>query len=400
MTQRLNDHVVDLIPAYVGRTLAAAATESVRAHVASCDECHGALAEWEAIAAALQATGPGVGAPARGLMDRVFQKIDAAEASPRWYERWIPGALRRPTARRVGAGAMGALALAFTLTFTPVGSYAQGLLDRFQPQQFAVVPVTMADLQALPSLRDYGDLSSISHGKPHKTAGVTEAARSSGLKVLTPGNLPAAVTSAPGYAVVPSMSATYTFSAAKTRETAQAQGKALPPMPAGIDGSSIQITTGTGVVAIYGGEIDFGLVDEGKPVPPSAKSAGGASQNPEDFASKIPQLIVGQAQAPTAVSRGASPKDLEQYVLSQPGISKNLANVIQAIGDPTVVWPIPVPVGHVNTHSATVQGVRGTVFVETSGFVTGVIWVRDGMVYGVASPLGEADVLSVANSLR
>lgn len=77
-----------------------------------------------------------------------------------------------------------------------------------------------------------------------------------------------------------------------------------------------------------------------------------------------------------------------------------MANAIRAIGDPTTTWPIPIPLGKVNTHSVTVQGVRGTVFSDDGNFANGVIWVKDGMIYGVAGPLGESDVLRVANSLH
>ncbi|MSQ24316.1 MAG: zf-HC2 domain-containing protein [Chloroflexi bacterium] len=403
MTQELANHVIDFLPEYASRTLPPEAAEGVQAHLDECAICRAELDDWETIGAATQATGDAGGMPSRGTLDRIFEKIDAADRRVPWYERWRVGMSGRPVVVRSALGMLGACALVLILTSTPIGSYAQGLLDRFQPQQFAIVPVTLADLQALPSLNDYGELTSVSRGKPQTVSGPAEAGTASGLKVVTVGSLPSKVTAAPTYLVVPSMSATYTFSAGKTRAAAQAKGRDLPPMPGGIDGSSIQITTGAAVIAIYGGDLDLGALDGTKrpgllprdlrPTPPDSRSA-------ENFAQMVPQLIVGQAQAPVATSRGASPKDVEQYLLSQPGISKNLANMIQAVGDPTVIWPIPVPVGEVNTHSVSVQGTRGTVFSDTSGFITGVIWVKDGTVYGVASSFGEGDVLAVANSLR
>jgi hypothetical protein len=250
----------------------------------------------------------------------------------------------------------------------------------------------MADLEALPSLKDYGDIAAPQHPDGHlEVATVQDAATTSGMKVLTPAHLPSGVTEAPRYAVVPAMSGSFTFNAAKAKVAADAHGKPLPAMPASIDGSSVTITTGKGVVAFYGA---------GLPAEPTRGSGAERSRNPEELAQTAPQLVIGQAFAPTATAKGASPRDLEQYLLSQPGISENLANAIRAIGDPTVTWPIPVPMGEVRTHSVTVQGVRGTVFQDTSGFVTGVIWVKDGIVYGVGSPLGETDVLAIANSLR
>ena len=270
-----------------------------------------------------------------------------------------------------------------------------------------VVPVTWADLRALPSLDQYGELSHVSHGKLQRVASAADAAAASGMAVLTPVILPPSVTSAPSYGVVPSLSATFTFSAAKARAAATARGKELPPMPANIDGSSVQITTGTAVVANYGGDLD--LLSQANAERPkargtarsmTAKDESGNTMRMVEIADAIPQLIAAQAYAPVATSSGASPRDLERYLLSQPGISDNLANAIRAIGDPATAWPIPVPVGDVNTHAVSVQGVRGTVFSDTGGFATGVIWMKGGVIHAIAGPLSESDVLGVANSLR
>ena len=119
-----------------------------------------------------------------------------------------------------------------------------------------------------------------------------------------------------------------------------------------------------------------------------------------DIAAMIPQLVVAQMVAPVVTARGVTAKELQQYLLAQPGISPQLANAIRAVGDPTSVWPIPVPLGAVNTHAVSVQGVRGTVFADTSGFVVGVLWVKAGVIYAVVAPLSEQEVLRVAGSLR
>jgi hypothetical protein len=177
-------------------------------------------------------------------------------------------------------------------------------------------------------------------------------------------------------------------------------------MPANIDGSSVQMTTGTAVVAIYGGAMSmFGgseapstpVAAEPQPATPAATAAQGAVP---DIDAMVPRLIVAQMVAPVATSTGVSGKELRDYLLDQPGISDNLANALKAVGDPTTTWPIPVPAGEMRTRSVTVQGVRGTVFSDASGFFSGVLWVKDGIVYAVGAPLGEREVLAVAASLR
>ncbi len=407
MVQHATDHVAELLPAYAGGSLDPPAVEAVRAHLKDCGACRSALDEWEVIGAALQAVGTATPMPSRGLLDRAFAKIDAGERRPRWHERWVPALLKQPLIARSLAGGLVAALLALIVTFTPVGSYAQGLLDVFQPRQLVIVPVTWADLRALPSLDQYGELSQVSHGKLQSVTSAAGAAAASGMAVLTPSTLPPSVTSPPSYGVVPSHSATFTFSAAKARAAATARGQAPPPMPADIDGSSLRLTTGSAVVAVYGGDPALlSQANAGKRNPLGQARGLTAGDQPAhaallaEMADAIPQLVVAQAYAPVARSSGAAPRDLERYLLGQPGISDNLANAIRAIGDPTTTWPIPVPLGQVNTRSVSVQGVRGTVFADTSGFVTGVVWVKAGIIYAVGGPLSESEVLGVANSLR
>ena len=47
------------------------------------------------------------------------------------------------------------------------------------------------------------------------------------------------------------MSATFTFSAEKAAQAAAAAGEALPPPPAGLDGSRLRLEAGPGVAAVW-----------------------------------------------------------------------------------------------------------------------------------------------------
>lgn len=357
------DEIRELIPAYVAGSLDVEATARTASHLEDCPACRAELAEWYTVAQAVQQTAE-TPAPSRGLLDRAFAKID--ERGPTRWQRWW-AAYQRP----IAAGLVAA-ALACVAVVTPVGSLAQVLRDAFQLKQFVVVPVSPADLKALPSLNEYGEFSQVSHGESKQVSTAAEAAAASGVPLLTPGTLPAGVPAVPGaYQVMPSSSATFTFSAAKAAETAKAKGTQLPAMPSNIDGSSVQLTTGNAVVALYGG--------------------------PENAP---PSLLIGQGFAPAATSTGASARELQQYLLSLPGFPEDLAKAIRAIGDPTTTWPILVPAGKVNSRTVTVQGVSGTVFSDDGGFMMGVVWLKGGMIYGVGGPLTEGDVLKVANSLR
>jgi hypothetical protein len=47
----------------------------------------------------------------------------------------------------------------------------------------------------------------------------------------------------------------------------------------------------------------------------------------------------------------------------------------------------------------TVDGVRGVLVGDDTGLGAGVIWVKNGYVYGVAATASQDDVLAVARSL-
>jgi hypothetical protein len=395
MTQQLTHPVEELLPAYVAGSLGTADAQAVDAHVVDCDVCRAALQEWALVHAASHLLAGATPAPSRGVLDRAFAKIDASARRPGWRERWTPRALHGRVFQRSLAGVATVVALVFAVAFTPLGSYAQGLFQVMRPQQFAVVPVSIADLEALPDLNRYGDFSQTTGGKPQLRADAAEASAAMGMSVLIPDYLPPSVSAPAKYITVPSQSATFTFSAARAQAAAQAQGDTLPPMPANIDGSSVRMTTGDAIVTVYGSDAFLGELAGRPPEAPTAE-AGVLS----GLDRLVPQLAVMQARVPVATVTGASAEDLEQYLLSQPGISDDLADAIRAIGDPTTTWPIPVPIGEVNTRSVTVQGVRGTAFSEPSGLGVGVMWVKDGFVYAVAAPLSEREVLRVASSLR
>jgi hypothetical protein len=202
-------------------------------------------------------------------------------------------------------------------------------------------------------------------------ARAADASRIAGMAVVTPHNLPADVTASPHYEVVPGSTGTFTFSAAKAQAAAAAKGETIPPMPARIDGSTLQVSIGTAVLAQYGGGMG-----------------------------SIPQLVIGQMRAPKISSTGVSVKELEDYVLAQPGVSPRLAAALRSIGDPTSTLPLPIPVDLAAAHSVTVQGVQGVSVGDSTGVGSAVVWTKDGMIYGVGGALSESQVLQIAGSLQ
>lgn len=412
-------HVDDLLPSFVNGSLDRLQAERVRVHLTVCASCQTGRQAWEAIRHASQASVASTPAPSADILSRVWNEIERDDARRRFMlvtnSKAGPISLvdkvksmlqperqpsRRSFLRPLSVAAAGAAIIA-AVALTPIGSFAQGFLTIFTPRQFAAVPVTQAELQSLPNLDSYGTYTNSPHVAPRSASTAAAASTIAGFTVAVPGSLPASVTGAPSYRIVGGQSASFTFSAAKAKATAAQKGMTLPPMPANIDGSTVQVTTGSAVLTTYGGNIakyssaDPTVVANLK-VKETAKAGTGSSVN----LANLPSLVIGQTKAPVVTSTGASATDLEAYLLAQPGIDPNLAAAIKAIGDPTTVLPIPVPTDKATSHSIQVQGVTGISVADSTGIGGGIIWLKGGMVYGVAGPLTENDLLIAANSLQ
>jgi hypothetical protein len=347
-----------------------------RRHLEACAVC-------QATVAAMTADSQAVAGLLSGPVPPVDPGAAAAALGVRAAGRPTPlPPIVRSVAARVEinpAPAVRTLAAVAIATVLVVGMVVSGaaanLLTIFEPKQVTAVPVTSTDLQSLqglPDLSEYGTIRVTTQPVLQSVTDAQAAATASHLQIRQPSHLPASVTGPGAFAIVSQGSGSFTFSAAKAEAAAQRQGKALPPMPANIDGSTLYLTVGPAVVESFG---------------------VGAGQ-------QLPSLLIAQARVPRVQSTGVSVRQLEDYLLSQPGISPTLAAQIRAIGDPSQTLPIPIPAGLATSHSVTVQGTQGLAVGDSSGLGSAVIWVKDGVVYAVGGTLTENQVLQVANSLH
>ncbi len=322
-------------------------------------------------------------------------KVDTERALSRLRAR-VEAERITPVSRRASGGPRGfavniwlkglaaAATVALVATLLTVSGLAETILTIFEPKQLVAVPITAGDFNGASSFGAYGTLTWTEQPKPYDVPDIRTAAKDSGMTVLVPSNVPADAGTA-HYGVMPKTTATFTFSADKTRQSAAAQKRTPPPMPANIDGSKLFITGGPAVVTIYA---DGNL-------PTGASGATGASPF-----SGMPKLIVAQGRPPVVQSDGVTVEQLQSYLLEQPGISPQLAAQIRAIKDPSSTLPVPIPVDMATSKKVTVQGVEGIFVGDSTGLGSAVIWQKDGIVYGVAGTLTEQQVLAVANSLH
>lgn len=345
----------------------AAITDSQHGHVAGCARCQENL---NAVRADAQLTAGVLGKTAIPQIstNRALQRVRARTS----VDSTMPRRVKSPASllargsgmlRPLSAG-VAALTVAGALVWTPAGSLAQTFVSIFQPTQVQAIPVAITDLTSLGKLRHYGTVHISARVRSKPVASLAIADSLSGMKVLAPtagtDGVPAI---SPTYAFTPSDSASFTFNAAKAAK------HGAPAMPADINGSSLDITVGTSVVSTY-------------------KSGTG----------DIPALVTGQVQAPTVRSTKVTLARLENYIL--PLVSKHLAAEIRAINNPLSTLPIPVPVNLATGQSVQVNGAPGIEIGDNTGLGSGVVWEKDHIIYGVAGPLTQSQVLTIASAMH
>ena len=274
------------------------------------------------------------------------------------------------------------MVLAFAAAVAAVALLATAIAqdkNTFSPNTVTPVPVTLADMQSLSQLSAYGTVSWTEQPQLQIVTSAAEANSISGLQVPTVASLPTGVSTTVTFAAMPQAAAVFTFSQAKAAAAAAQTGKSLPALPAGMDGAQLTVTVGPAVAEIYG---NFNK--------PSSADVTQVS---------LPQLIVAESSAPVATSTQVTVKQLEDYILAQPGLSPELTAAIKAIGDPSTTLPIPVPVQFATSSSVSIQGIQGVALGDNTGVGSGVIWVKNGVVYGVVGTVKQFDAIDVANHL-
>ena len=291
-----------------------------------------------------------------------------------------PEAVRRGRPLAAAAGVLGvartrpAMFLAVTLAVLSAGAIsglAQNLVTLLeQPHGAVVVPVPPSDAAGLEALADYGTISYSAAPLSRPVIDAQAAEAEAGYPPLAPGAIPAGAPKSASYRVSPAYTITFTFSAEKARAAAQRRHQPVAPMPADIDATSLYVDVGAIVYA------EFGTVS-GSP----------------------PLLGTARMKTPVVRSSGVTIKRLQDYLLSQPGISPGLAARIRRIDDPAHTLPIPVLSADAMPEPVEVQGVTGSL-LQHSVDGTVIVWVKDGFAYGVYGSSSVGDLRAAAETAR
>lgn len=312
---------------------------------------------------------------ARVDVSSAFKRVMTAPAAqPRF-------GFRLPIARPVSRPMVLAFAAVLAAVALLVGVIARDLSLNYTPNTVTPVPVTVADMQALSQLADYGTVTWTKQPALQiVTSAADAAAVAGGLQPPVVSNLPKGVSTNITYAAMPQAQAVFTFSADKASAAAIQHGKSLPKLPAGMDGAKLTVTVGPAIGEIFGNL--------------QRPTGSDASQL------NLPQLIVGSSSAPSAISTQVTVKQMENYLLAMPGISAELKAAIKAIGDPSTTLPIPIPVQYATSTTVTIQGVKGVALGDNTGVGSAVIWEKKGVVYVVAGSIKQSDAINIANNLK
>ncbi|HEY8761593.1 MAG TPA: hypothetical protein VIP52_11870 [Candidatus Dormibacteraeota bacterium] len=354
-----------------------AASEADRRHLAGCAGCNERSERFasEAKAASALLAVPGFEPDAPAALARVRNRAAIAPAPRR---AWASISWSLPRLARPLALAMALVVLGGTAVYA-----APSLLTIFggNPNQtVAAVPVTApaeGSVAGLPDLSQYGTSKVVEQGT---TQTVLTAAEATSLSHgLVP---PAAPADYAGktvtYTVIGQSKVSFTFDEAKAKAAAAAAGKPAPVFPAGIDGTTLTVTIGPAVAAVYG------TLDKNTDL------------------GNLP-LITGVANAPVVTSTGVSAKELENFLVQQPGIAGNPALVaqIKAIGDPLAAGNlvIPIPANLATSTPTTVNGTPAVLIADKTGTVKGLVWEKLNIVYAVGGHFDDSQLGTIANGI-
>ena len=349
-----------------------ALTASDQSHFDGCAECrsrHEAIANRARASSAMLAVPSFEPQPVAALA--TFRKHLAGQGARRvpFYQRWIDR--NAPRMRPLATPVMAIVLSAILVTGLAATGIAVTMLRVYAPDHVTPVPVSPSAFAPASLLLDYGTVKWLPAPPSLQQLSDPVAAHAqTGLPVLMPAALPNGITGPVTYGVVSQAAGSLTFDAKRLAASAAKQHVNVKRMPSSIDGNTLVVNAGPALLEVWG--------------------LSGQSQ--------APTPVIAQTRVPTVDSSGASQAELENYLLSQPGVPPELASQIKAIKDPSTTLPLPIPQGLATTEPTTVNGHQATLIKAVIG--AGVVWIQNGVIYAVGGQLTPDQVVAIASTLH
>lgn len=374
----------DLLRSYMDHELPTRLTSQVEEHLARCATCRQNLetmiARAESVQSRLDLLAPGTGDQARSTRAAYQRFTSSSHLATQRKESIKTMFTRRPLWAAIAVFAV--LALVFTLT--PARAWASSLLSLFRVQKVQVItfdPTTAENaygkLEANQSAIEQvfkEDAKITEHGKITNVASPEEAAQKAGFTPRLPADLTGATLS-----VKPGMDAVFTIHQEKLQTLAEAVGVDVQ-IPASVDGKVITVNVPNAVAASYGCSSEE-----------SVKRV-----TPENCTSLL-EMPSPTINAPDGLDVPKMGEAMFRFL----GVPASEAQQLSQKIDWTTTLVLPIPQnGKIEYQDVQVDGVNGTL-LKGGGFNGSMlIWVKDGILYGLRVPGSQDDALKLAGTLK
>jgi len=365
-----------LLHEYIDRELPQARSQQVREHLVRCPACRERLEAMEARALHVRASLDALSPTPREQTSLQLARARFPRYEPR-KEPVIPMFKKRPF--WIALSILLVIVVAFSLT--PVRAWASDFLSLFRVQRITVVQfdpaaaeqnrqsleANQAQIQALMK-----DLTFDQGGEAAQVSSLADAAAAAGFTPRLPQSLAGA-----SLAVKPAAHGEYTIQREQLQALFDAVGADIK-IPAAADGQVVKVD----VPAAF-------LASSGCPV-----------QSKHDLAQADCTVFVQMPSPTIDAPAGLDEKALGSAMLQFLGYSKADANRLSQKIDWTSTLVLPVPQGeNIRYQDVQVDGVAGTYLEgDTSGGI--LLWVKDGVIYGLRAPGGLEKIQQIAATIE
>ncbi len=285
-------------------------------------------------------------------------------------------------------------ALAIAMTFAPVRALADSFLALFRVEQIRVVqidPANMPNKLESSSQLEYIMSNNVKVDKQGEMQEVASAEAASALAGF-PLRLPIGLEGKQSFLVQPKANLTFTVDLELVRGVLKDIGRTDIQLPDNLDGAVIGMKIPTSVIAQYG-DCQYDL----KPAQVDPDTAPVVQPKP-DNCTTLTQIPSPEISAPSDIDLS---KVGEAY-LQVLGMSQEEAASFSSTVDWTTTFVIPLPRSGGDYQEVDINGTPGTLVIEKGGWAHQymLLWVKDGIVYGLSGPGDKAAALQIAQTIQ
>lgn len=313
------------------------------------------------------------------------------------------------------AGLAAVLLFMVAMSFPSVQALANDVLGLFRVQQITVLefdPNNQQEfdesaLQGLPVLSD--DVQTETIGERQEVSNAAEASAAAGIPV----RLPSAADTDPSLVVEAGANVTLELDVERMDALLAAIGQEQIDLPASLDGATVEANFPQAVTASYGEQCNEEEMHRGRPdfdedgKEFSELSEAERRERREKMRRHFEErdcTIFMQIASPTVEAPDELPVEQlgSAFLQVVTGMSADDANEMSASIDWFTTFILPLPSGHAEHSTISVDGTQGTL-IQDATFDDGhymLIWINNGIVYAINGNGDASEAVNMANSLQ